>query len=290
MILQILQIISPILLISFIGFLYAKKEKINMETANKINLDIFIPILIFYALSEKLPSIKLLGTFSIGAVIVVFGSGIILYPLIRYLKINIKTFLPAMMFTNSVNLGLPLALFAFGEEAMAMFIALSLVQIIGQFTVGTMMYGGESKVIKLLKNPVIIATIFGLLFNFFNMNLPSMILPAVKMMSSVAIPLVIFALGVRLTHIELKFWKIGLLGAILAPLSGILMAFLAIYIFDYTKLQTSLIILFGALPPAVLNAIMAEKYKNDSIVVASVVALGTLFSIIIIPITLYFLI
>lgn len=289
MIFQVLTIVFPILFISSIGFIYAKFQKISMEIPNKINLDIFIPILIFYAISEKLPSISILGYFSLGAVIVVFGSGLILYPFMRLLKINPRTFLPTMMFNNSINLGLPLALLAFGEEAMAMFIALSLVQVIGQFTIAVIMYGGRFDLIKLLKNPVIIATIVGLYFNYFEYHLPNILIPSIEMLSKVAIPLIIFSLGVRLSNVEFKHWKIGIIGAFLCPLSGLIMAYLAINIFEYTQVQKNLLILFSVLPPAVLNAILAEQYKNDSHLIASVVALGNIFSIFYIPIVLYIL-
>jgi len=285
---EIFTIIFPIVFIALIGLLYAKKEHVNMDTTNKINLEIFVPILVFYSISEKLPSITNLGYFSLGGVIVVLGSGIILYPIIKMMGIEAKTFLPPMMFNNSINLGFPLALFAFGEEALVMFISLSLVQVIGQFTIASAMYGGETKILKIFKNPVIVATIFGLLFNYFDMHFPEVINISLKMMSHVSIPLVLFALGVRLVHIELKYWKLGLIGAILCPISGIIMALLAIYIFDYTQTQQALIILFGALPPAVLNAIMAEQYKKDAVLVASVVAIGNIFSLVSIPIVLYF--
>jgi len=289
MILKIFQIIFPVLMISFMGYLYSKKEKISMDIPNKINLDIFIPILVFYAISEKLPSITLLGTFSVGAVIVVLGSGLISYPVAKILRISPRTFLPSMMFNNSINLGLPLALFAFGEEAMAMAIALSLVQVIGQFTIAVVMYGGEAKVINILKNPVIISTVLGLLFNYYNFHLPELFLIPIKMLSQITIPLILFALGVRLASIEFSHWRIGLIGAILCPLSGVIMALIAILFFDYTTLQINLIILFGALPPAVINSIMAEKYGHDASVVSSVVAVGNLFSLIVIPIVFYFL-
>jgi malate permease and related proteins len=289
MILKIIEIIFPILIIALLGYFYAKKTKINMDTTNKINMDFFIPILVFYAISEKLPSITMLGTFSIGAVIVILGSGLILYPVTKIMNIKPRTFLPSMMFNNSINLGLPLALFAFGDEAMAMMIALSLVQVIGQFTVAVMMYGGEAKVINLLKNPVIIATILGLLFNYFNLHLPEILLTPTQMLSQVSIPLVLFALGVRLAFVDFSHWKTGVIGAILCPLSGIVVALIVINIFDYTPMQVSLLILFGALPPAVINAIMAEQYGHDSSVVASIVAVGTLFSIVTIPAVLYFL-
>lgn len=285
----IFEIVFPIVFIASCGYVYAKKENISMDIPNKINLEVFIPILVFYSIAEKLPSITMLGTFSIGGVIVALGSGIILYPVTKLLGLNPRTFLPPMMFGNSINLGLPLVLFAFGEEALSLAIALSLVQVIGQFTIAVVMYGGEVNILKLFKNPVIIGTILGLLFNYFEIHFPQVINTSLSMMSQVSIPLVLFALGVRLTNIELRYWKIGLLGAILCPISGIIMALFAIYIFDYTSLQTSLLILFGALPPAVLNAIMAERYNHDAIVVASIVAIGNIFSLISIPIVLYFL-
>ena len=95
-----------------------------MEMTNKINLEIFIPVLIFYSISEKLPSITSIGYFSLGGMVVVLGSGAILYPLVKILGINARSFLPPMMFNNSINLGFPLALLAFGEDALVMFISL----------------------------------------------------------------------------------------------------------------------------------------------------------------------
>jgi len=285
---QIFSIIFPVVFIASIGYVYAKKVHVNMEMPNKINLEIFIPILVFYSISEKLPSILNLGYFSLGGIMVVLGSGALLYPIVKMIGIHPRSFLPPMMFNNSINLGFPLALFAFGEDALVMFISLSLVQVIGQFTIAPAMYGEEIKFVKIVKNPVIVATVIGLLFNYYDIHFPSVINTSLKMMSQVSIPLVLFALGVRLVHIELKYWKLGLLGAILCPISGIIMAIIAIHLFDYTQTQKALLILFGALPPAILNAIMAEQYKKDAILVASVVAIGNLFSLVSIPIVLYF--
>jgi malate permease and related proteins len=289
MVIKILEITFPVILIVLIGLFYAKKTNISTDTINKVNLDIFIPILIFYAIAQKLPNISILGYFSLGAVIVVFGSGLILYPFLKILKINARTFLPTMMFNNSINLGLPLSMLAFGKEAMAMFIALSLVQVIGQFTVAVAMYGGTINLLLLLKNPVVIATVLGLFFNYFDIEFSKVLISSFDLLSGVSIPLILFSLGVRLSNVKFDNLKIGLIGAILCPLSGLITAYIAIGIFDYTPLQEKLLFLFGLLPPAVLNAILAEKYKNDSSIVASVVAIGNIFSLIYIPIFLYFI-
>lgn len=289
MIYQIFLIIFPIVFIASIGFIYAKRQNVSMEIPNKINLELFIPIMVFYYLSEKLPPVLEIGIFSLGGVLVVFGSGVLAYPLVKMLKLNPKTFLPLMMFNNSVNLGLPLALFAFGEEAMSLAISLSIVQIIGQFTIGSICYEGKIDILNLAKNPVIIATILGISFNLANIHLPEILLMSLKMMSEVTIPLILVSLGVRLSFFELRYWKIALFGAVLAPLTGVVMAFIAIWIFDYSGLYMALILLFGALPPAVLNAIMAEKHDNDSLLVASVVAFGNISALIFIPLVLAFI-
>lgn len=286
---QIFEIIFPVLFIASIGFIYAKRQNISMEMPNKINLELFIPIMVFYNLSEKMPPLLEIGIFSLGGVIVVFGSSIVAYPFVRLLKLNARTFLPPIMFNNSINLGLPLALFAFGEDAMSLAISLAIVQIIGQFTIGSICYSGSFSLRNLLTNPVIIATILGVSFNLFSFHLPSFVLMSLKMMSAVVIPLILVSLGVRLSNFELKFWKISLLGAILTPLSGVIMALVAIEIFGYSGIYASLLILFGALPPAVLNAIMAEQHGKDAVLVASVVALGNLFAIIAIPLVLIFI-
>lgn len=104
---KIIEILFPVFIIVLIGIIYSKRVKIDIDSINKINLDIFIPFLIFYSISSKLPNISVLGYFSLGAVIIVFGSGLILYPFIKLMKIDINSFLPAMMFNNSINLGLP---------------------------------------------------------------------------------------------------------------------------------------------------------------------------------------
>jgi predicted permease len=61
---------------------------------------------------------------------------------------------------------------------------------------------------------------------------------------------------------------------ILAPLLGL------------TDLQRGLLILFGCLPPAVLNFMVAEQFKQEPARVASIVLIGNLLSIAFVPLGL----
>lgn len=115
-----------------------------------------------------------------------------------------------------------------------------------------------------------------------------MVLKPIEMLGQIAIPLMLFALGVRLTSVDLKDWQIGLAGAFLCPLTGVVTALSITRFIELHGEQLSLLIVFGALPPAVLNFMLAEKYQQEPGKVASIVMLGHLASVAIIPVTLAF--
>ena len=80
MLLRILSIVFPIFIIVIAGFLYGRKHRPEMMAANKLNMEVFLPALIFTALAGKsfeladnIPSI-------VGALVIVFGSGLIAHP------------------------------------------------------------------------------------------------------------------------------------------------------------------------------------------------------------------
>lgn len=71
----------------------------------------------------------------------------------------------------------------------------------------------------------------------------------------------LFALGVRLLDIDFSDWRTGLLGALLCPLSGLVIALPLIVLLPLNSLQAAVLLVFAALPPAVLNYLVAEQYR-----------------------------
>ncbi|HTJ95957.1 MAG TPA: AEC family transporter, partial [Rhodocyclaceae bacterium] len=53
-------------------------------------------------------------------------------------------------------------------------------------------------------------------------------------------------------------------------------------------LQTAMLIVFGALPPAVLNYMFAERYNQEPDKVAAIVLTGNLASLLFVPLALAF--
>jgi predicted permease len=79
-----------------------------------------------------------------------------------------------------------------------------------------------------------------------------------------------------------------MLGAIVCPLSGVLVVLAVLPFVDLTTMQRSLLIVFGALPPAVLNFLVAEQYRQEPGRVAALVMIGNLGAFVAIPIALAF--
>jgi hypothetical protein len=100
------------------------------------------------------------------------------------------------------------------------------------------------------------------------------------------IPLMLISLGVRMAEVSWGGWHLGVVGALVCPLTGIAMAALLTPALGLDDMQRGLLILFGCLPPAVLNFMVAEQYSQEPAKVASIVLLGNLLAIVFVPLGL----
>ncbi len=288
MIQQVFSIVFPVFAIVLAGFLYGRKHLPDMAAANKINIDIFVPALIFSVLSSKNFELSDFSLLMLGAAFVVLGSGLLAWPVARFTGWNYKTLLPPVMFTNSGNMGLPLALFAFGEEALPAAVLLFIVENTLHFTVGMKMMDRQASLLAIFKLPMLQATLLGLLVSVMSIQVPPVIARPIEMVGQVAIPLMLFSLGVRLLGINYRDWKIGFSAALITPVTGLFLVIIFLGMVDLPEDQFALFVLFGALPPAVLNFMVAEKFDQEPARVASIVMMGNLASIVVIPLVLIF--
>ena len=70
--------------------------------------------------------------------------------------------------------------------------------------------------------------------------------------------------------------RIGVAGAFICPASGLLLAWPASELLGLSEIQSAQLLVFAALPPAVLNFMLAERYNIEPHKVAAVVLLGNL--------------
>jgi predicted permease len=285
---RIFLVIFPILAVAAAGYLYARFKRPDLAVANQLNMELFLPALIFHVMAAKTFDLKAYAPLAFGGLLVVIGSGLISLPIARLLHIQSKTLIPPMMFTNTGNLGLPLAVFAFGEPALPAAVMLFVVANTLQFTLGMYIMDPRMRLRQIIRIPMIIATLAGLIFSIGGWTLPKAVELPIEMLGQIAIPLMLFSLGVRMVDINVSEWNVGLLGGLLCPLSGIAVALILLSILPLVPVQRGLLLVFSALPPAVLNYIIAETYRQEPAKVASIVMLGNLLSLLVLPAVLAF--
>jgi hypothetical protein len=285
----ILSITVPVFSIVAIGYLYGKFNGTNLEALNKANISVFVPALLLYFLAEKLPALASAGNIAVATAIIILLPGLLVYPLAPVLKIPRKALLPAIMFNNSGNLGLPLAALAFGQEHLALSIIAFVVATTLHFSVGLWYLTGSFNPKQLLLNPVFLATAIGLCMNLLGWHFPALIKPGLEMLSQVTVPLMLVALGVRLVDINWQHWRIGLIAAILSPITGLIAAYLAVELLGITGIHRNILLLFGVLPPAIMNFLLAERYQLYPLEVAAMVAFANVGTLISVPLLLAFI-
>ncbi|MDP1653551.1 MAG: AEC family transporter [Rhodocyclaceae bacterium] len=286
MLLRIVSIIFPLFAIVLAGWVYGRRFKPDMAFANQLNMDVFIPALVFATLAGHRFDLVTYWALAVGAAAVVLGSGLAAWPLARLMKVETKTFLPPMMFNNSGNMGLPLAVLAFGEAALPAAVVLFLVENLLHFSLGAWMLDHRTRLSTVWRMPVMLAALAGLGVSASGLALWPPLLTAIRMLGDISIPLLLFSLGVRLAAASFHAWGIGVAGAIARPLLGMLIAWGAGWALDLSPLHRDMLLVFGALPPAVLNYVFAERYRQEPDKVASIVMVGNVASVLFISVAL----
>lgn len=288
MLAKIFLIIFPLFAIAGAGYAYGRWRRPNMTFANQLNMDVFVPALVFHVLSGRSFDPQGYTLLALAVALLIVAVGAVLTPVALALRIEPRTLIPPMMFKNTGNMGLPLAVFAFGDAALPAAVVIFVISSTLHFTLGTYVMNRRAGVLWIFRVPVIQATLVGLVFSLTGWTLPQALATPIEMLSRVSIPLLLFSLGVRLTDIDLRDWRIGVVGAALCPIAGLAAAALLLWLLPLPQMQAQQLIIYGALPPAVLNYILAESYRREPRQVASVVLLGNLASLISIPLALAF--
>lgn len=285
---QIFTTLFPIFTIITLGYLYTHLQAIDVGIINQVNMAVFIPALIFSALSGKNIAVTDYYHLILGGVAIILGSGMLLLPVALWCRFKLRTFIPPMMFLNAGNMGMPVIIFSFGEAALPVAVMLFVLMATFQFTLGFYLISRQTFGWYLLKSPIIVATGAGLTVSLMTVEFPPFLLKPIHLLGQASIPLTLFSLGARLSNIDLTYWRIGLLGALLRPLTGITVFLLISPWLTLSPLQTGALLTFSALPPGVVNYAIAEQFQQEASKVAAIVMLGNATSVLSLPLVLAF--
>ena len=290
-VLTVAEIVAPVFLLAALGFAWVKfGYEYRLDFVTKLAMTLGVPCLIFVTLMQTDIDKESLAAIS-GATLAAYSIVIISFFLIsRLFKLDIQTFLAPLSFGNTGNLGLPLALFAFGELGLGYAVVVFAVMAIISFTFGIWLVSGGGNPLPSLKEPLVGASIAGGIFLWMGWETPTFITNTLSLIGQLGIPLMLITLGVALARLTpsgigrmvwLSALKVAICVAVAWPI-GVW--------FELDDVAFAVLVLQVATPVAVTSYLLAEKYGADADAVAGLVVVSTLMSVGFLPLILAFVI
>ncbi|WP_374656556.1 AEC family transporter [Dongia sp.] len=286
---QLAAIILPVLAVPAIGYIWARSgNSFDNRFVTQLVTNIGTPALA----ADALTRIRV----ETGALVQMAGltalcfAGFLLLGLVvlKAMKLPNHSYLPALMFPNTGNMGLPLALFAFGNEGLAFAVVYFAISITSQFTIGMALASGSFSISRLLRMPLIYAIIFALIVLSFGWQLPAYIGNTLQLLGGVTIPLMLLALGVSLAQLRVTRLPRNLLLSIVRLGGGAAIGFAVGHFIGASDLAIGVLMIQSTMPVAVFNYLFAQYYNREPADVASMVVITTALSFVTLPLLLYF--
>lgn len=309
----IIRAVVPSFTIAFAGFFLGKMDKqreLNQKTISNMVYYFFTPCLIFSSLHKR--------SFDLAEFALIGGSAVVLIacmtPIAFYLKkkqhIKENGFCLPIIFMNTGNISLPMALLLFGNDGLAMSILFHMANILLLYSFGVYLVSGRTDLTQFLKIPALYATIAGIAAATVSFNVPmllqsslSSIEKGIDMLALGAIPMLIINLGYSMSDTRLSVLREGMAGAGLRLVAGPLLGFALVFMFRWTgwtpvgeghdplvylgyRTTEAIIVLNAAMPGPVMAYLLNVKFDNCPQKAAAMLAVGTLGGMISIPVVL----
>ena len=160
--LTVIGIVAPVFILASVGFAWCKLGyDYPTEFITRLAMTLAVPCLVFTALMQTEIDPAALTALSLASIaaygVVLLGA----WALVAAARVDRRSYLAPLAFGNTGNLGLPLALFAYGEVGLGYAVVVFAVMAVMAFTIGVWLVSGSSSPLKVLREPMVGATLLG---------------------------------------------------------------------------------------------------------------------------------
>ena len=284
-----------LILLGFILVRFTHLDKNIWTSAEKLVYYLLFPALLFNAINQT--RFDWGGTYSM-----IFVAGIAFFSAMGLSFISKWIFKPTDLswssgFQTAFRFNSYIAFAAAGrlagEEGVALMALISgcLVPIANAAAVWSLARHSESHIFKeLIKNPLIIATVLGLISNILGLRLPDYLALSLSRLGAASIALGLLSVGAGLMWVKSK--KDGALVAYWTSIKLLACPAIALFFgryFDLPQAQLNSVVLFAAMPTATSAYVLANRMGGDGALVAICISVMTLGAAITLPMWLLFL-
>ncbi|MGN0720740.1 MAG: AEC family transporter [Anaerovoracaceae bacterium] len=285
--------VTPMFIVMTVGVLLRRKGIINEQEAKKVNRMIFValfPALMFSNLYGKELSDAFNPRLAAFAVIMLMFIYFATMAVVLNIEKNPKsrgTMIQAIYRSNFVIMGIPIVSNIFGSENLAMtsMMITIIVPIFNVLAVVTLeiFRGGQPNplhvITGIIKNPMIIGAVMGMLAVAFNIKLPHFAENTVGMLADAATPMALLILGASFDIKSVEHVKRNLIICMAGRLVVVpLIALTCGVIAGFRDVALVTLVAIFAAPTAVSSFTMAQQMDSDGELAGACVIFSSMFS------------
>jgi malate permease and related proteins len=269
--------------------------ELDMSTLTRLTVYFMIPALVFRAISTTALTLSAASLLALGYLLYLVILGFTAALGSRGLAAKERRgVLVTSLFGNTGNMGLPIALFAYGEAGLERGVIVFVLSSMLMFAVGpTLLASGTGLGERLwaaLKLPPIWAALAGLAVNLLQAPVPLSLVRGVSLLGDAAIPVMLLSLGVQVYRSWI--WDVGasaLRSSFFRLVMGPLVAYAVGLAIGLRGLDLSVLVLMAAMPTAVTMFVLAVEVRGDYEGIARTVVATTLGSLAVITAVVFLL-
>jgi len=287
--------ILPIFVIAGVGFLLARHLSVQVRAVSRVTFHALAPALVFNTLTTSTLTGFEFGRMVAFYALVATSAGVMArlaaIPL-RLDRASLSAFLLVVVCSNSGNYGLPVALLAFGREALTFASVYFIASSIFSYTGGILMAASGRRSVGqalagVLRVPAVYGAVAAAVVMALGLDVPDPIARPASLLSDAALPMMILVLGMQLERVT---WPerpdMVVVASLLSLIATPLAAFGVAHLLGLKGAAFQAGVLQASMPTAVITTILALEFDVLPNFVTSVVCVTTLLS----PLTLTLLI
>ncbi|MCK9496731.1 MAG: AEC family transporter [Dehalococcoidia bacterium] len=200
------EVVLPVALIAIVGAVVGRWQGVPVRPVSTLVFFLFSPALVFHSLATtEVPGDAALRIVAVGVsmFLVMYAVATAWSLAFRHDRGLRSAFALSAVTPNTGNMGLPVALLAFGQAgfdvAVVNFVVGAVLAYSAGIVIASMADGGASKALGApFRYPVVYAAVAGVIVNVLNVDLPVTIEAPVETLAGAAVPVMLVVLGLQL--------------------------------------------------------------------------------------------
>lgn len=285
---QLFALLTPVIACASIGVVWAaKKIDYPGRFVSVLVTSVATPCLVFSTLVTTRLDNALLLQVTGTAILALLGMGLVAAVLLRLCKLSLRGFLPAAVFPNAGNLGLPLSQLTFGDDGLAIAVTVFAVFSLVQHTLGVAYLAWvnpkKEGALRTFPYGATLVAVVAVWVRVFDWHVPATLLKSAQLVGSLSIPLMLISLGHALMTVSHRGVKQGAWLAAVRLSVGFVASAALVFALDLPAMVNSVLVLMMGMPVAVVSFMYADRLTHNGETVAGAVLVSTAVFVVLSP-------